>query len=391
MRIFGCLLFLVALCAPARALSGDPAFDAFVASAWAPAKAAGVSRETFERATAGLAPDPAIRARPAQQGEFSLAIHDYLAQVVSPARVALGRSKAAALSPELTNIEKRFGAPADICVAIWGVESNFGGGAGHADVLRSFATLAARGERVDTFRDEFVAGLVMLEKGYARRENLVGSWAGAMGEPQFLPSAYLKYAVAYAGDGPADIWRSAPDSLASIARFMHESGWNPALPAVMEVTIPANFDWKPIDLDLARWARLGFRRADGRALPAAGAASLFLPEGAGGPAFLLTENWEVIRQYNTSDSYALSVALLADRIGGSNGLKKAWPKALPRMSVSQRAQAQRLLMAKGLYNGATDGKVGRGTRNAVHEFQLAAGMLPADGFLTPQVLQRLQE
>ena len=208
---------------PARALSGDQEFDAFVASTWAPAQAAGVSREIFERAAAGLTPDPAIKARPAQQGEFSLPVHDYLAQVVTPARVALGRSKAAALSAQLANIEKRSGVPAEICVAIWGVESNFGGGQGGAYVLRSFATLAARQHRADTFRDEFVAALVMLEKGYARREHLVGSWAGGMGQPQFLPSSYLKYAVAYSGDGAADIWRSAPDSLASIANFLKES------------------------------------------------------------------------------------------------------------------------------------------------------------------------
>jgi membrane-bound lytic murein transglycosylase B len=391
MRIVGLLLLSLLAVLPARAQSGDAAFDAFVASTRAPAQAAGVSRETFDRATAGLTPDPAIHARPAKQGEFSLAVHDYLAQVVTPARVALGRTKAAALSAQLAQIEQRSGVPSEICVTIWGVESNFGGGQGGSNVLRSFATLAARGNRVDTFRDEFVAALVMLEKGYARKENLVGSWAGGMGQPQFLPSSYLKYAVAYAGDGAADIWRSSPDALASIANFMKESGWNPAVPAVIEVAIPEGFDWKPLDLDFAQWKRLGFRRADGQALPASGAASLFLPEGADGPAFLITENWEVIRQYNTSDSYALSVALLADRIGGSAGLRKPWPKNLTPLGTSQRAEAQRLLMAKGLYNGATDGKVGRGTRTSVHDFQISAGLLPADGFLTPAVLQRLRE
>lgn len=391
MRIVA-LAFVALLAAlPARAQSGDAEFDAFVASTWPPAKAAGVSRETFARATAGLTPDPAIHARPAKQGEFSLPVHDYLAQVVTSARVTLGRSKAAGLAAQLAQIEQRFGVPAQICVAIWGVESAFGGGAGNSYVLRSFATLAARQHRADAFRDEFVAALVMLEKGYARRENLVGSWAGGMGQPQFLPSSYLKYAVAHAGDAPADIWRSAPDALASIANFLRESGWNPAVPALMEVIAPENFDWKPVDLDLSQWRRLGFRRADGKPLPASGAASLFLPEGAEGPAFLITENWEVIRQYNMSDSYALSVALLADRIAGSGGLKRPWTKNFVNLGLSQRAEAQKALLAKGYYQGATDGKVGRATRVAVHDFQIAAGILPADGLLTPAVLARLRQ
>ena len=222
------------------------------------------------------------------------------------------------------------------------------------------------------------------------RANLTGSWAGAMGQPQFTPSSYLKFAVSYSGGGPADIWNSSVDALASIANFLKGSGWNPAVPAVMEVVVPQDFDWKPVDLDLSAWRRLGFARADGEALPASGAASLFLPEGAAGPAFLITENWEVIRQYNTSDAYALAVALLAERIGGASGLKRGWPKGYVSMSLTDRSRAQKLLMAKGLYSGATDGKIGRGTRNAVHEFQISAGMLPADGLLTPQVLKRLQ-
>ena len=383
-----CLAFAAA---PARAQSGDADFDAFVASTWAPAKAAGVSRATFEQATAGLAPDPAIKARPARQGEFSLAVHDYLGQVVTPAKAAAGRARAKGLSRELAAIERQYGVPADIIVAIWGVETGYGGSAGSSDVLRVVATHAVRDHRPEMFRDEFVAALVMLENGYATREKLKGSWAGAMGQPQFMPSSYLKYAVPYSGDGAADIWRSAPDALASIANFLKQSGWNPALPALVEVVIPPGFDWKPLDLDFAQWRRLGFARADGGALPASGAASLFLPEGAGGPAFLVTENWEVVRQYNTSDSYALAVTLLADRIGGSAGLKRPWPGRLAAMSLTERAHAQKLLMAKGLYSGATDGKVGRATRTAVHDFQIAAGLLPADGFLTAEVLRRLRE
>ena len=390
MRIALLFICLLALAAPARAASGDAAFDAFVASAWPPAQAAGVSRETFARETAGLTPDPAIKAQPAKQGEFSLAMHSYIAQVVNTRKVSIGRSRALSLSDTLANIEQRYGVPSEICLAIWGIESGYGPTQGGHDILRSVATLAVRKHRADFYRDEFVAALVLLQNGMPR-ENLTGSWAGAMGQPQFTPSSYLKFAVAYSGGGQADIWNSSADALASIANFLKGSGWNPAVPAVMEVTVPQDFDWKPVDLDLAQWRRLGFARADGEALPASGAASLFLPEGAAGPAFLITENWEVIRQYNTSDAYALAVALLAERIGGASGLRRGWPKGYVSMSLTDRSRAQKLLVAKGLYSGATDGKIGRGTRNAVHEFQLSAGMLPADGLLTPTVLKRLQQ
>ncbi len=385
--LFACLL---AFATPVRAASGDPAFDAFVASAWPPAQAAGVSRETFERETAGLTPDPGIKAQPAKQGEFSLAMHSYVGQVVNAQKVAIGRARAQSLADTLASIERRYGVPSEICLAIWGVESGYGPTQGGHDILRSVATLAVRKHRADFYRDEFVAALVLLQNGMPR-ENLTGSWAGAMGQPQFTPSSYLKFAVAYSGGGQADIWRSSADALASIANFLKGSGWNPALPAVMEVSVPENFDWKPVDLDLGQWRRLGFARADGEALPSAGAASLYMPEGAAGPAFLITENWEVIRQYNTSDAYALAVALLAERIGGSSGLRRGWPKGYVSMSLSDRSRAQRLLVARGLYSGATDGKIGRGTRMAVHEFQLSAGMQPADGLLTPQVLKRLQQ
>ena len=390
MRIALLLVCLLAFATPARAASGDAAFDAFVASAWPPAQAAGVSRETFARETAGLTPDPAIKAQPAKQGEFSLAMHSYIAQVVNARKVSIGRSRALSLSDTLANIEQRYGVPSEICLAIWGIESGYGPTQGGHDILRSVATLAVRKHRADFYRDEFVAALVLLQNGMPR-ENLTGSWAGAMGQPQFTPSSYLKFAVAYSGGGQADIWNSSADALASIANFLKGSGWNPAVPAVMEVTVPQDFDWKPVDLDLAQWRRLGFARADGEALPASGAASLFLPEGAAGPAFLITENWEVIRQYNTSDAYALAVALLAERIGGASGLRRGWPKGYVSMSLTDRSRAQKLLVAKGLYSGATDGKIGRGTRNAVHEFQLSAGMLPADGLLTPAVLKRLQQ
>lgn len=373
--------------APARAQRGD--FSAFLQGLWPKAQAAGVSRGAFDAAVAGLAPDPAVGARPQAQAEFTVSIPAYLAGAVTNGRVARGRAVAAELAGPLRRAETRHGTPPEIVVAILGVESNFGVATGGADALRVLATLAWRGHRAETFIDEFVAALVMLEKGYATRAQLRGSWAGAMGQPQFMPSAYLKYAESDDGSGAADIWRSHADSVASIANFLEKSGWVAALPPVIEIRLPEDFDFARFDLDLADWRALGMTPADGGALPGQGAASLYLPAGAAGPVFLITDNFEVIRQYNTSDAYALSVALLAERIAGRDVPRAPWPHVAP-LATRDVASMQQLLAQRGHYRGAIDGKLGRAARNAVHAFQLAEGIRPADGFATKAVLERLR-
>ncbi|HEY8126817.1 MAG TPA: lytic murein transglycosylase, partial [Methylocystis sp.] len=296
---------------------------------------------------------------------------------------------AAELAGPLGRAQSRHGVPSEIVVAILGVESNFGTAAGGSDALRVLASLAWKGHRAETFIEEFVAALVMLERGYATRAQLRGSWAGAMGQPQFMPSAYLKYAESDEGGGAPDIWRSRGDAVASIANFLAKSGWVAGLPAVVEVRLPADFDYAAFDLDFARWRQLGVTRADGGALPSSGAASLYLPAGASGPAFLITDNFEVIRQYNTSDAYAMSVALLADRIAGREIPIAPWPKIAP-LPTADVVAMQQLLTERGLYRGTFDGKLGRASRNAIHAFQLSEGIKPADGFATKAVLSRLR-
>ncbi|MGD9542692.1 MAG: lytic murein transglycosylase [Methylocystis sp.] len=374
-------------------LAGDCAkadtFAAFLHGLWPSAQAAGVSRQTFDAAIAGLAPDPSVLTKPRAQAEFTITIPAYLAGSVTNGRVARGRAVAAELAAPLGRAQARHGVPSEIIVAILGVESNFGTAAGGADALRVLATLAWKGHRAETFVDEFVAALVMLERGYATRAQLRGSWAGAMGQPQFMPSAYLKYAESDGGSGAPDIWRSRADAVASIANFLAKSGWIAGLPAVIEARLPEGFDYADFDLDFARWRQLGVTRADGGALPASGAASLFLPAGAKGPAFLITDNFEVIRQYNTSDAYAMSVALLADRIAGRDIPIAPWPKITP-LSTADVKAIQQLLNKRGLYQGTFDGKLGRASRNAIHAFQLSEGIQPADGFATKAVLARLR-
>jgi lytic murein transglycosylase len=364
-------------------------FEAFLQGLWPSAQAAGVSRETFDAAIAGLTPDPSVSAKPRAQAEFIVSIPAYLAGAVTNGRVSRGRAVAAELAGPLGRAQARHGVPGEIIVAILGVESNFGTAAGGADALRVLATLAWQGHRAETFIDEIVAALVMLEKGYANRAQLRGSWAGAMGQPQFMPTAYLKYAESDEGVGAADIWRSRADSVASIANFLAKSGWVAGLPAVIEVRLPEGFDYAAFDLDFARWRQIGVKRADGGVLPASGAASLYLPAGASGPAFLITDNFEVIRQYNTSDAYAMSVALLGDRIAGRDIPLAPWPKVAPLPTADVKAM-QQLLNERGFYQGTFDGKLGRASRNAVHAFQLSAGIQPADGFATKEVLARLR-
>jgi membrane-bound lytic murein transglycosylase B len=383
--LLGLAATLAAYASPAAAAD----FAEFVEGLWPAAQAAGVSRETFDAAVAGLAPEPGVLAKPKAQAEFTISIPAYLASTVTNSRVARGQSTAAALAAPLRRATSRHGVPGEIIVAILGVESNFGTATGGADALKVLATLAWKGHRAETFIEEFVDALVMLEKGYATRGQLRGSWAGAMGQPQFMPSAYLKFAESDEGSGAPDIWRSHADSVASIANFLAKSGWVAGLPAVVEIRLPDGFDYAAFDLDFSRWRALGVTRADGEALPASGAASLYLPAGASGPAFLISDNFEVIRQYNTSDAYAMSVAVLAERIAGRDIPLASWPRVAPLSTADVKAM-QQLLTQKGYYHGTIDGKLGRTSRNAVHAFQLAEGIQPADGFATKDVLARLK-
>lgn len=396
LRRFVALLIVGGSCLSADAIAAGPqagardaGFSQFLESLWPAAQAAGVSREIFDQAVSGLTPEPSVRSRPKTQAEFTVSIPAYLAGAVTNGRISRGRAVSAELAGQLRRVEARSGVPGQIMTAVLGVESNFGTATGGADVLRVLATLAYSGHMGTKFADEFVAALVMLQKGYVTQERLRGSWAGALGQPQFMPSAYLKYAESYSGEGAPDIWTSRADSIASIGNFLSKSGWNPALPWGFEVRIPTDFDYANFDLDFAQWRTLGFARADGAALPPSGAASLYMPAGARGPAFLITENFEVIRQYNTSDAYALSVALLADAIAGRERLTVSWPKVTP-LSTTDCKEMQQLLTQRGFYSGVIDGKLGRTSRNAVHAFQLSEGINPADGFASKEVLARLR-
>jgi len=379
---------LALIAVPARAQeAGD--FAAFLETLWPAARAQGVSRTTFSRAVAGLAPDPKLMGTGVPQAEFERTIKAYMDDAVTAGRVARGREAAQRWRAELAAIEDRYGVPSQIILAVWGMETDFGRVHGEKDVVRSIATLAYARRDSAVFAEEFVAALVMLEKGLVTRERFKGSWAGAMGHPQFMPSAYLRHAVAYQGAGPADIWNSAPDALASIANFLSQKGWTRGLPWGGEVMIPKGFDWASLKGPVRGFTGKGVAPAGGAPLPPAAEATLFLPAGAGGPAFLLTANYWLIKQYNNSDSYALSLAVLGDRIAGRPGLAARWPADFRLLPRADRIRLQELLTEQGFYDGKIDGRFGPASRDAIHRFQRAAGIRPADGYPSPSVLERL--
>jgi membrane-bound lytic murein transglycosylase B len=380
----------LALVLVGAAMQDAAAFRAFIKALQTRALAAGIAPATFNAATGDLAsPDPRIVVRAQRQSEFSQSIGAYVQGAASPDRVAKGRALASRWAPVLDAIERRTGVPREVTLAIWGLESGFGAESGTYPVLQSLATLAFIGPRRDFFTDEFVAALRILEAEPFRAADLKGSWAGAMGQTQFMPSTFLAAAIDQDGDGRRDIWRSVPDSLASIANLLARSGWQAGLPAAFEVVLPAGLDLTVHHRSLAEWSAQQVTRPGGKPLPQAGNASLFLPAGIVGPAFLLTNNFEAVRSYNTSDAYALGVSRLADTLAGGGPLARPWPDT-PGLDVAERREVQERLVALGLYAGPPDGRFGAKTRDAVRQFQIARGLAP-DGYAGRSVLDSLRQ
>ncbi len=375
------------------AVSGDMIFDAWAAEFYGRAIKAGIPRDLLDREMAGLTPDPRVTSRDSRQPEFSQPISAYIRGAVTEGSVTVGLRKRTEVT-QFDAIEQRFGVRREILIAIWARESGFGAIQGDFDVIRSMASLAAQGRRRDWAEGELIAALRIIGSGEATRGQLKGSWAGAMGQTQFIPSAYLSTAVDGDGDGKRDIWTSPADALASAASLLSKGGWARGESWAREVTVASDFDFAMSEgpkLTPEAWAALGVARADG--LPwtdadKAAPAQLLAPAGASGPVFLLFPNHFAIRKYNNSLAYALAVGLLADRIAGEGPLVKPWPAETP-MSLADRMTAQRALSAVGFNPGTPDGVVGMGTRNALRAWQKARG-LTADGYLSPAMVDRLK-
>jgi lytic murein transglycosylase len=352
------------------------AFAAFLAALWPDAATKGITRTTFDAAFAGMAADPAVLAAMHREPEYGKPFGAYVASLASPSRIAMGLRKSAQWAVTLRAVEDKFGVDQSILVSIWGIESSFGEGEQRWDVFRSIATLAQAGFQQPLFRNELLSALQILQDGRIPRREFVGSWAGAMGQPQFLPSSYLTYAVDFDGDGKADIWRSVPDVLASIANYLQKTGWQPHLPWGFEVAVPQGFDYRISRGAFAEWTARGVRRADGGALPASGNAILFFPSGAAGPAFVVTDNFIVLKRFNNSDAYALAVAALADRLHGLPPFRGVWPADDFQPTRSQRIALQRRLAALGYKVADFDGHFDFDLRDAIRDLQQRSGMIP---------------
>ena len=375
----------------ARAAPAKDSFAAFVEGLWPEAQRAGVSRATFDAAFRGVTRDPSILKHTVGQSEFVRPVWSYLAGAVSEQRVRRGQGQAAEWSDTISAVERRYGVEGKAIMGIWGLETNFGTNFGGTYVIRALATLAHARYRDDFFRKELIIALLILEQGHIEREQMLGSWAGAMGQTQFMPSSFIKYAVDFNGGGAKDIWTSKPDALASTANYLKQFGWKTGIPWGCEASLPANFDFGLADRrtrrSISAWRGLGVTPLG--EMPSRAEASLFLPAGAEGPAFLITENFDVIKKYNNSDAYALGVSLLGDRIYGANPVEGAWPTHLKPLSQAESVEVQKRLVAHGYHLEKIDGKLGESTREAIRSFQIRHAMVP-DGYPTMAVLARLR-
>jgi membrane-bound lytic murein transglycosylase B len=357
--------------------------------------AAGIDPALFDRAFAGVSLDPDVLVADSSQPEFTRPVWEYLDGAVSPQRVARGQSLLLQHGNTLAHIETRYGVDRETLVAIWGLESNFGSNIGTHSVIRSLATLAYEGRRQVFWRSQLLAVLQILQHGDITPERLIGSWAGAMGQTQFMPTTYNEHAVDFDGDGRRDLWRSSADALASAAHYLQASGWQKGQPWGYEVRLPQAFDYSLADPEvrrsLAEWTALGVEplTPPARDLATETMATLLLPAGHRGPAFLLLSNFRSILKYNNSTSYALAIGLLADGLRGGAGVRAAWPREERQLGRSERIELQELLAQNGLEPGPADGIIGANTRKAVRTFQLQLGW-PADGHPTQELLVRLR-
>lgn len=389
MRNFFFMLALSCLAVPSA--QADE-FRSCLAQVRAQAIDKGITPETFDAATASLQPDPSVLEAMQYQPEFKTPIWDYLAGLVDDQRVADGRARLEEWASVLTAAEAKFNVDRHTIVAVWGVESDFGRLMGTRPLLRSLSTVSCFGSRQRFFRSELIATLKIVQSGDFTSEALVGSWAGAFGQTQFMPSTFLRLAIDFDSDGRRDIVGSVPDALASTANFLRRAGWMQGKPWGYEVRLPAGYNGpsgRRQKQTLAHWATLGITHIDGKPVEGPGRAGLLLPAGVKGPAFLVFRNFDAIYSYNAAESYALAIAHLSDRLRGAAAFSTPWPTDDRGLSRAERRDVQQLLIDRGFDIGAVDGMIGAQTRAAIREFQTSIGM-SADGRAGARVLEALR-
>lgn len=377
----------------AQPAPGAAGFDDWLADFRRHAAAEGIGEATLARALDGVRYRPRVIELDRHQPEFSRQIWEYLDSAVSSSRVTNGRDKLAAHRDAANRAAKEHGVPAEVLVSIWGIESSYGSYLGDFSTLESLATLGHDGRRHQFAADELLAALRIIQAGDIGPAEMKGSWAGAMGHTQFIPSSFLAYARDGDGDGRRDIWNSIPDVLASTANYLARAGWRSGESWGVEVALPEGFDYGLADASTRRssreWTQMGVTTRDGGSLPGLGEAAVIAPAGARGPVFMVGHNFRVILRYNNATSYALAVATLSDRIAGRPGIHGDWPRELEALSRGQVKQLQQRLQARGFEVGTPDGIFGPNTRSGLRDFQREQGLVP-DGFATLDLLERLR-
>ena len=370
-------------------------FRAWVAAFSRRARAEGINQQTLDRAFAGVTFNDRVIARDRNQSEFSRSVWEYLDSAASEVRIANGRTALRDHRDTLAAIERRYRVEAEIVAAVWGLESAYGSFRGSVPIIEAMATLAYEGRRAEFFETELMAALRILQAGDIDPGHMQGSWAGAMGHTQFMPTSFLAHAVDFTGDGRRDIWGDDPaDALASTARYLSENGWTHGQPWALEVDLPEGFDFRQsgelIRRDAAHWNAMGVRLARGGGMvPEHGPSSILLPAGHTGVALVIYENFRVIETYNPADAYVIGVGHLADRIGGGPAFRGGWPRQDRALTNDERFELQRRLTAAGFSTERIDGIVGPLTIQAVRDYQAARGLVP-DGYASEALLRHLR-
>ncbi|MDA5557408.1 lytic murein transglycosylase [Shimia sp. MMG029] len=372
----------------------DKGFARWLNSYRSRAVRAGISAAVFDQAFSGVQYNADVIKRDRNQSEFTKTIWEYLDSAVSDARVKNGKAALREYSDTLQRIEARYGVDKEVVVAVWGLESNYGTYRGKTPIIEALATLAYDGRRGEFFEQQLTAALTILQNGDVSAQNMTGSWAGAMGHTQFIPTSYQSFAVDFTGDGKRDIWSDDPtDALASTAAYLNRSGWVSGQPWGVEVKIPRDFDYalasRQIQKQPSEWARLGVVDMRGQSVQNHGKASLLLPAGGKGAAFIIFENFAVIERYNTADAYVIGVGHLSDRIQGGAPILGKWPREDRALTFNERKELQQRLSEAGFDTQKIDGKIGPLTIEAVRKYQDSVGLDP-DGYASLTLLKTLR-
>ncbi|WP_237072554.1 lytic murein transglycosylase [Pseudaestuariivita rosea] len=358
------------------------------------ARGQGISQSTLDAAFQGVSYNTDVISRDRNQAEFTKTIWQYLETAVSQTRIRNGREALRKHARVLDQIEARYGVDKEVVVAVWGLESAYGSFRGDTPIIEALATLAFDGRRGAFFEEQLIAALKIIQNGDTDARNMTGSWAGAMGHTQFIPTSYLAYAVDFRGDGKRDIWSEDPtDALASTAAYLANFGWQKDRPWGVEVKLPRGFNYAQANRRTkkspAQWGRLGVVGLDGKPVPNYGQASILLPAGAQGAAFMIFKNFEVIERYNSADAYVIGVGHLSDRLKGRPAIQASWPTDDRALTRAERRELQERLTRAGFSTQGVDGRIGPNTISAIRAFQRSKGLVP-DGYASLELLQQLR-